>query len=53
MKKTYICPIMDVDEVKEQTLLASSVKLGDDYTEGDVVLSPELDTEDDDWGGFK
>ena len=53
MKKIYISPVMDVDEVKEQTLLAGSPKLGDNYAKDDVVLSPELDTEDDDWGGFK
>ena len=51
MKKTYISPVMDVDEVKEQTLLASSPKLGGDYVEGDAVLSSEF--EDGDWDDFE
>jgi len=44
MKKTYISPVLDVIELKKQTLLAGSLPLSDSPTienSGDI-LSPEF-----------
>ena len=47
MKKIYMSPVMDVIELKQQTLLAGSTPgLGGDYSGGDPVLSPEFDGDD-------
>ena len=44
MKKTYICPEMDVIELKKQTLLAGSVpmeKSDTEITNQNEILAPE------------
>ena len=46
MKKTYIRPEMEIDEVEAQVLLAGSVRSiysGEDVVESEDVLAPEED----------
>jgi hypothetical protein len=47
MKKTYICPEMDVIEIKKQTLLAGSLPLSDSPTidNSNEILAPEFSEE--------
>ena len=47
MKKIYMSPVMDVVELKKQTLLAGSIPaLGGDFEgTGSDVLAPDFDSE--------
>jgi len=48
MKKIYMSPVMDIIELKKQTLLAGSAPgLGGDYSgDGSDVLVPEFNSEE-------
>ena len=45
MKKVYLKPEMELieEEMDQQILAGSAPDLGDDYTDGDPVFSPELE----------
>jgi hypothetical protein len=43
MKKTYIRPEIEIDEVEAQVLLANSVAIYEDVVESEDVLAPEED----------
>ena len=43
MKKIYMHPEMEIDEVEAQVLLANSVNIYQDEVESEDVLAPEED----------
>jgi hypothetical protein len=47
MKKTYIIPELEVVRIQTQQMLAASVLgIGENYSESETVLAPEMDLDD-------